>query len=630
LAGTRTQAAAACLLAAACALHPISAPDLWWHLASGRWIVAHGEVPRHDVLSYTTSTHQWINLQWLTDVGLVRLWEWAGPGALVLAIVGCVIVMAAALLLAGRAAGAGPAVAGGCASLALLACAERMEVRPEVLSWTGLALTLLAVRRARSGDRRLLFAVPPLLLLWANAHSLAFLGAGVVLLHAALDALEVRLPERLRDSAASPGNARALLLAGAAGTLALLANPYGWRALQFPRTLFERIRGDVEIFSRILEFARPLDSPGDPALRVAWVLAATLALSFAALLPRFPLTRLLGVAPFLLLAWLARRNIPLLAVAAAPVLAANLAEAARRFRLPRPAAAGWSTALATVVLAAALLSGGHPALLGLYRDPGLLVEPGLFPEESLAELDRLGVSGPVFHDLDFGGYLAWREPSRPSFIDGRLEVAGAEWLETYVRAHEDPAVWERVLARWQPRALLLQHTARGNAAFLGVHLRDRRWTLAHVSPEAVLFVERALGPSPPDIRPRDSTWARTLAEDRGPAPGAGNALAFLVEPLHRALTRDPGMARVRRAVRYANVCVTLGWLAEARAGYERVLQAAPEDPEAHFQLGVCDVRDGRPEAARARWERTLRLPRLDRESRDLLRRALEELGPSTD
>jgi hypothetical protein len=39
------------------------------------------------------------------------------------------------------------------------------------------------------------------------------------------------------------------------------------------------------------------------------------------------------------------------------------------------------------------------------------------------------------------------------------------------------------------------------------------------------------------------------------------------------------------------------------------------------------VREGRPEAARDRWERALRLPRLDRESRDILRRALEELGP---
>ncbi|MGQ0722182.1 MAG: tetratricopeptide repeat protein [Candidatus Eiseniibacteriota bacterium] len=629
MAGTRIQAAAASFLAAACALHPVSTPDLWWHLASGRWIVEHGEVPRHDVLSYTTTAHEWMNLQWLTDVALVRLWEWAGPGALVLAAAACVMLTAVALVYAARAAGAAAAAAGFASSLALLAGAERMEVRPEILSWAGLAVTLLVVHRVRSGRRRLLSALPPMLALWANLHSLAFLGASVLLLHALLDALEPRLPERLRDPAVVPGSTGALLLVGVAGTAAILVNPWGWRALEFPRTLLERIRGDVDVFGRILEFARPLDSPADPALLFAWIFAGVLALSFAALLPRVPLTRLLAVAPFLLLALLARRNVALFAVAAAPVLAVNLTEAARRFRVSLPGAtAGLATAATAAVLGTAVLGGAAPTLFGIYRDPGLVIEAGLFPEESLAELDEWGVSGPVFHDLDFGGYLTWREPSRPSFIDGRLEVAGAEWLETYVRAHEDPAVWERVLQRWRPRALLLQHTARGNAAFLLVHLRDRRWSLADVSPEAVLFVESALGPARADLRPADSTWTRILAEDRGPAPGAGNALAFVVEPLHRMVAKDPSMAAVRRAVRYANACVTLGWMAEARRGYERVLEAAPFDPEAHFQLGVCDVREGRPEAARERWERALLLPRLDRESRDILRRALEELGPS--
>jgi hypothetical protein len=86
---------------------------------------------------------------------------------------------------------------------------------------------------------------------------------------------------------------------------------------------------------------------------------------------------------------------------------------------------------------------------------------------------------------------------------------------------------------------------------------------------------------------------------------------------------------VRRAVRYANLCLTLGWVETARRGYERVLEVAPFDPEAHFQLGVCDVRQGNPHAARERWERALQLPRLDRESRRILERALAEDLPGS-
>jgi hypothetical protein len=613
-------------LAGALALHPILTPDLWWHLASGRWILANRTIPRADVFSYTMQGHEWINLQWLTDVLFVSLWRWAGPDGLVLLRVLLFALTWVVVLAGARQAQAAGAAAVGAAALGALASAERTLVRPELFTGLGLASTLFLVHRAASGRRRSLVAIPPITLVWTNLHSLAFLGPAAVLLHALLAFLDERLGDRWRSRKPAPRLGRDLLLCGAASSAALLANPYGLAAWTFPFTLLQRIAGDVDVFSRILEFSRPLAAPGDPALRFWWILLAATGGSFLALLPRVPLARLFSIVPFLVLALLARRNIPLFAISAAGVLAVNLTELSRRFPRARPlrAAVRAAVPLAACAFGVAVLLGASPRLLGLWRDRGLFVAPDLFPEECLAALDRSAVRGNLFHDLDFGGYVVWRDPARRSFIDGRLEVAGRDWFARFVEAHEDPRAWERMRASWKLDVLLLQHSSRGSAAFLRSLLESEDWTPLCFSPEAVLLVSARLAAGERAVlSPAASDWERILAGDRGPAPGAGRALAFLTDPLHAALARAPALSAQRRAVRFANLCLTLNEIPAARAGYERVLAVDPGDPEAIFNLGMCDLREGRADRARERWETGMR--RVDRASRAIFREALEKL-----
>src|SRR5438552_1572862 len=46
----------------------LAAGDLWWHLATGRWILEHGYVPRVDSWSFTRSGQVWLQHEWLADV----------------------------------------------------------------------------------------------------------------------------------------------------------------------------------------------------------------------------------------------------------------------------------------------------------------------------------------------------------------------------------------------------------------------------------------------------------------------------------------------------------------------------------------------------------------------------------
>jgi tetratricopeptide (TPR) repeat protein len=212
--------------------------------------------------------------------------------------------------------------------------------------------------------------------------------------------------------------------------------------------------------------------------------------------------------------------------------------------------------------------------------------------------------------LDFGGYISWRNPDRRPFLDGRLEVLGPERLETYLQAHVNPAVWNRLQSSWGFEALLLEHSSRGNAAFLTALLESGEWQLKHLSAEAALLVPNR-GPAAAS-RPSPEDWSRALEDQRGPEPHAGNALQSITGPIDSFLRRMQGSPRnapVRRACRLANACLTLGWVEEARTGYQRVLEVSPRDSEALFNLGVCELRLGNRDAAREIWQRAVRLVR---------------------
>ncbi len=63
------------------ALEPITAADLWWTMAAGRWIAAHGTVPAVDVFSYTFAGAPWFNQEWLSQVAFYELYRVAGGSA---------------------------------------------------------------------------------------------------------------------------------------------------------------------------------------------------------------------------------------------------------------------------------------------------------------------------------------------------------------------------------------------------------------------------------------------------------------------------------------------------------------------------------------------------------------------
>ena len=54
--------------------------DTGWHIRVGQWILAHGQVPRQDMFSFTKPGAPFFAWEWLWDVLAANLYQHGGSG----------------------------------------------------------------------------------------------------------------------------------------------------------------------------------------------------------------------------------------------------------------------------------------------------------------------------------------------------------------------------------------------------------------------------------------------------------------------------------------------------------------------------------------------------------------------
>jgi tetratricopeptide (TPR) repeat protein len=632
------------LLTTAFCLTPLAEVDFFWHLLAGERILETGRAPHADEFTYTSAGAPWVDTTWLFQAAAAAAHR-AGGFPLLDGLKAGIVTGAFALVL--RAAGRKrPTLAAPILALpGVVAAQERFSLRPEVVSFLffGLLLLILGERRRRPA---LLAVLPLLFALWANMHSLCAGGIAVLLLTFAGDGVDHALRR-----GEGPGVRRAAVVT-VLSIAATLATPYGFAAWRLAGTLlFERLSGGTVFANRIAEFQSPFSGFG--ATTSVTALAVLLALlAGAVLFGRRALSAADGLllAAFTLLALLARRNMPLLALVAVPcatpAAAAAWSDLGRRpgrgavragwgaWRL----AAGAATALAIVLLLGDIVTNRFYARDGTQRAFGLGLAPATFPETGAALAK--GRPGEAFHDLADGGYLAWRWwPERRTYIDGRLEVHSERLFATWLQALQDPARFEAEAAARDIRIVLWNHRSALDAAPLLRYLAaSPAWMLVHVDLEAALFVRRGPDDAGPfdgdadlaDPAPRllaDANAAAAGAEARDPLPGllrrllprrdipAGEAGAGLFFALtgrapiavllfEDAVRRAPWSAPLRYDLGLALSAAGRGM--EARAAFEAALALDPGMQAARAGLAQLKLREGDEEGALLDWERAER------------------------
>jgi hypothetical protein len=436
--GTTLAAVVFASLAAAMAL--LQAPsdsDMFWHLASGDWMLDHGQILGRDVWSFTANGTQYSVGEWLGQVVLALVYRSAGWVGI--DVVRALLVGVAALFTARVTLRVQPHVGWAGVGVVGTILVSRMVWgdRPQLFTLALFPVVLDLLFAARlEGHLRRLWILPPLFLLWANLHNAFVLGLAALAIFAVETLLE-RDRTRLRPFA----------IALVASVIASLLNPSGPGALG-RATAFARAPSDWIVEERALDV---LTGPG-----LVFAFFLLVALTAALVRGREGIALRLGapllwpglIVPFALLALTIQRSTPYACMTLAPFVAAMAPDALRRARTTAPEVPRIAAAV-SIVLVAAMLA--LVAAIAAPRDPDL----SAYPAGALAALRD--ARGNLLNEYDWGGYLIRYAPEHPVFVDGRVNsLYPREIVADFQNAVGLAPGYRDVLKRWDIGLVLLR------------------------------------------------------------------------------------------------------------------------------------------------------------------------------
>ncbi|MGI8904878.1 MAG: hypothetical protein ACR2IE_00100 [Candidatus Sumerlaeaceae bacterium] len=409
---------------AVCSFRPVLDPDCWFHMALGRLLNETHRLTRVDVFSSTAAGNEWISSGWLPSLLLhvsYTRWQFAGLAA-------CVFVTMALTYLAVYYHGVVRLRNRGSLVIILLtsvlAANMRFTPRPEIFSLLFLALMLVcllaidaALESVPARVPRVAFAVPLLIMAWANCHAGFVIGLLVLFIYCGT------LGWRWRHLRSKPMLHCAALLA--TGFLTWLINPYGWNAMK----LAGKIQAMPGVQQHVMEWM-PLFATTGPALPTASLVGLGLLVGLAVLIlvlhgGRVQTWHAIAIALFVVLACWQRRHHGLSAIAL-PILLMPYMAALDRVLMRIPGLVQTLAASGAVAIALLQHSGALQVGRGLFH---LAPDNDLLPSLAVRWINAHRPPENLYNAYGAGGYLLYNSgPQTKVFIDGRLDVY-------------DPATW---------------------------------------------------------------------------------------------------------------------------------------------------------------------------------------------
>jgi len=384
-------------------------PDTWWHMKYGEAILNTGHWPTVDSWSFTAHGMPSIAYEWAGEVVTAlayRLGEFRGLDVLLITLTSIVVLLIYYFAWL-RCHNAKAAFVG--TILIIPIAAMCFTLRPQLLGYIFLLITLISLERFRQGHRNALWALPAVFLLWVNVHgsfALGFLAMGLYWVSGLVEfskgdlyAQSWTLDDRIR-----------LELAALLCVLVLPITPYGTRLATVPLTYAFSLPGNMAF----IQEWQPLNM-GLWEAKLLLILLAGFVLAQISFRLRYRVEELGLFFIVTYLTFMHFRFVILFAIIFAPFVASIIARWMPAYdpKIDKYALNGVLFVIALVVLARSL-----PSEVALQKHIGKE-----FPIQAVHYLRHHPLPGRMFNDYAFGGYLVWAmAPAHKVFIDGRGNV----------------------------------------------------------------------------------------------------------------------------------------------------------------------------------------------------------------
>jgi hypothetical protein len=458
----------------------IQDPDFWWHVRTGRWMVDNGQLPSHDLFTFTVPDHVWTDHEYLTEI---LMWlVYSATGTVGLAIVFGLITWAGFWLIYRQVRRQPFVIVGLGLALGGLAGWPIWGPRAQMITFAISCLELYWLHGYLSGRSRALTFFPLVMAVWANLHGgwvIGFAWLGIALVS------ELVMWAWDRPNPAHKAHVRFLAIITVASVLAVLATPHGLNLYLYPF----QTQGSVAQQKLIVEWFSP--DFHQIYLRPFEAMVFIVIAGFA--LRRPSLYQFLLVVASLGLALQSVRHIALFVAAATPVMIATYSDYWKELAAGR----GWKFQLPprpvfAVITAVTLVLVLLVAAVKIDSDISPSVQAKL--DESsypIAAADWLAshpeVGTHMYNQYGWGGYLANRfypDPNREVFIFGEAELMGDPLLNEYNDVQNLRPDWAAILDKYHVDYIVFNT----GEALSNVLATQPAWKMVYQDKVATIFV----------------------------------------------------------------------------------------------------------------------------------------------
>jgi hypothetical protein len=474
------------LLTFATSIFPIESEDIFSNIVTGQYLWTHGSIPEMDPFSFT-GPHPWLVNRAFPSLVFYGVHSLGGLSAIQIFCASLLALTYAILFMVWARRTCRPILSFGVVTLMILASCYWAQTRIYVFAYL---YTVIALSLITSPNRRAIWWMIPLQVLWINSHPSAILGVFLV------GIWFLATVGKGRD--AWRGSALPVVLVIAANAL----SPIGFRAFsKFADEMLSEHPSRTNIFEWFSPFSQTVSEQ-----HLAWwfygscvLFGLVLAWQFVAS-PRVRSADILtplSLAFFLLAAGTAR-HIPLFYFAFGSLLICvgerMLPVRNYDLTLRKRVWLHGGCLVVTVLMVAKVVVYGY-SNGNVTRHFGLGIDTHKFPDEAIDIIKKGKIEGNVFADYDTGAYFLYRMyPDYKVYIDGaRLdEVYGEEGFLRYMRLGNDQQVINEEIAKYDIRAFLIPlPPTEGEIVQLHKFLSaDPRWGLAYFDDTTMLFIQR--------------------------------------------------------------------------------------------------------------------------------------------
>jgi hypothetical protein len=463
------------------AARPLSDGDFWWHLKTGEYILNTRSIPRTDFFSFTNYGRAWVAHEWLSEAIFYVIYSSLGFNVLIVVFA---LLTALAFWIAFKRSSSNPLIGGTVALIGVWAILPNVGVRPRIftLLLSSVYLALLG-RYVRRGQGREIWWLVPLMVLWVNLHGGFLMGLvliGLTIVGIPLDAWSNR--EKLSSSLPQ---LKTLFMVLVACMLAACLNPHGIWIYKFP---FEIFLSPIQQ-QTVNDWLSPNFHQSE-AVPLFMLILGTIA-AFALSPKRPKLSEVILFLATLYMTLKSQRHVAILALVAVPLMAdylQNWITARSDGKLFGPVAPNGGNRRATIVTVLFLL----PLVVFAWKLKTTVFEAPAqvaidAPVKAVEYMQQNRIVGKTLTDPNiWGGYLIWKMPSNPVYIDGRIDMYGDEFVKEYLYITLGYIDWREPLDRYGVQIAIV-----APKSVLATGMRNApNWQQVYQDELAVVFTRR--------------------------------------------------------------------------------------------------------------------------------------------